>query len=238
VPTADSPAKARRRGGASGLYLLARHAGRRSGMRDSLAPVGGREARRTAQSRRARPVRGLASTRRSRNALAADEGLAGPDTSSFRQAMWCGHRGSNKLLLTSEGTEGRAGAHRVAAPGIELRGPATRRCFFQMRSYPSAHVRLELSERLGVRSTGSTSAARHPRVARAGCRPRGGPDVCPEAAVMTVVLDGRPGRPAGSTSRSAIRPSSTVLYGTEASYAGTSFLKAGDLGLDALRLRP
>jgi TldD protein len=153
--------------------------------------------------------------------FAADEGLAGPDI-VVRQAMVRAQR-EHKLLLTSEGTEVEQELIECGA-GIEC--AAARDGVFQMRSYPSAHV--GSSSQSGweyVEGLDLTGEA--PRVAeQAAALVRA--DECP-SGVTTVVLDGD--QVALQVHESVGHPTELDrVYGTEASYAGTSFLKAHDLG--------
>ena len=153
--------------------------------------------------------------------LAADEGMAGPDI-VVRQAMVRAQR-EHKLLLTSEGTEVEQELIECGA-GIEC--AAARDGVFQMRSYPSAHV--GSSCQMGWEYVdGLDLSGEAPRVAeQAAALVRA--DVCP-SGVMTVVLDGD--QVALQVHESVGHPTELDrVYGTEASYAGTSFLKADDLG--------
>ena len=153
--------------------------------------------------------------------LAADKGMAGPDI-VVRQAMVRAQR-EHKLLLTSEGTEVEQELIECGA-GIEC--AAARDGVFQMRSYPSAHV--GSSSQTGWEYVdGLDLSGEAPRVAeQAAALVRA--DVCP-SGVMTVVLDGD--QVALQVHESVGHPTELDrVYGSEASYAGTSFLKADDLG--------
>jgi TldD protein len=154
--------------------------------------------------------------------LRADEALAGPDC-VVRQVMVRARR-EHKLLLSSEGTEVEQELIECGA-GIDC--SAARDGIFQTRSYPSAHVGSSCQS--GWEYVEGLQLAREaPRVAeQASALLRA--DECP-TAVTTVVLD---------TDQVALQVHESVghpteldrVYGTEASYAGTSFLKPDDLGL-------
>jgi TldD protein len=153
--------------------------------------------------------------------LRADEELAGQDV-LVRRATLRAQR-EHKMLLTSEGTE-------VEQELIETGGgidcAAARNGVFQTRSYPSAHVGSswqagwEYVERLDL-------VAEAPRVAeQAAALVRA--DECP-SAITTVVLDGD--QVALQVHESVGHPTELDrVYGTEAAYAGTSFVKPNDLG--------
>jgi TldD protein len=153
--------------------------------------------------------------------LAADEGLAGPDI-VVRQAMVRAQR-EHKLLLTSDGIEVEQELIECGA-GIEC--AATRDGVFQMRSYPSAHVGSSCQSGWEY-VDGLDLSGEAPRVAeQAAALVRA--DECP-SGLMTVVLDGD--QVALQVHESVGHPTELDrVYGTEASYAGTSFLKADDLG--------
>ena len=153
--------------------------------------------------------------------LRADAALAGGDV-IVRQAVVRAQR-EHKLLLTSEGTE-------VEQELIESGGgidcAAAREGVFQTRSYPSAHVGSscqagwEYVEWLDLVGEAPRIAEQAAALVRA--------DECP-SALTTVVLDGD--QVALQVHESVGHPTELDrVYGTEASYAGTSFLKAGDLG--------
>jgi TldD protein len=153
--------------------------------------------------------------------LQADERLAGPEI-VVRQAMVRAQR-EHKLLLTSEGTEVEQELIECGA-GIDC--AAARNGVYQMRSYPSAHV--GSSCQTGWEYVeGLDLAGEAPRVAeQAAALLRA--DECP-SGVMTVVLDGD--QVALQVHESVGHPTELDrVYGTEAAYAGTSFLKPHDLG--------
>jgi TldD protein len=153
--------------------------------------------------------------------LRADAALTGPHL-VVRQAMVRAQR-EHKVLVSSEGTD-------VEQQLIECGGgidcAAVDDGVFQMRSYPSAHVGSsaqggwEYVEGLGLAGEAPRVAEQAEALLRA--------DVCP-SIVTTVVLD--PDQVALQVHESVGHPTELDrIYGTEASYAGTSFLKADDLG--------
>jgi len=153
--------------------------------------------------------------------LLADDALKGADV-VLRQAMVRARR-EHKVFLSSDGVE-------VEQELIECGGgidcAAARDGVFQLRSFPSAHVGSseqggwEVVERLGL-------AREAPRVAEQAAALLRAP-VCPER-VTTLVVDGD--QAALQVHESVGHPTELDrIYGTEASYAGTSFLKPGDLG--------
>jgi TldD protein len=153
--------------------------------------------------------------------LRADAALNGPDI-VVRQAMVRARR-EHKLLLSSEGTEVE---QTLTECGAGLDCAATNDGVFQTRSYPSAHV--GSSCQLGWEYVeGLRLVEEAPRVAeQAAALVRADP--CP-AGTTTVVLDGD--QVALQVHESVGHPTELDrVYGTEASYAGTSFLKPGDLG--------
>jgi len=153
--------------------------------------------------------------------LRADEALAGPD-GVVRQAMVRAQR-EHKLLLSSEGTEVEQELIECGA-GIDC--AVARDGVFQMRSYPSAHVGSSCQS--GWEYVEGLELVREaPRVAeQAAALVRA--DSCP-SGVTTVVLDAD--QVALQVHESVGHPTELDrVYGTEASYAGTSFLKPGDLG--------
>jgi TldD protein len=153
--------------------------------------------------------------------LRADAELAGPDI-VVRQTMVRAQR-EHKLLLSSEGTEVEQELTECGA-GIEC--AAARDGIYQMRSYPSAHVGSSCQS--GWEYVDGLDLVREaPRVAeQAAALVRA--DVCP-GGVTTVVLDGD--QVALQVHESVGHPTELDrVYGTEASYAGTSFLKPSDLG--------
>ena len=153
--------------------------------------------------------------------LRADRALAGQDV-VVRQAMVRARR-EHKLLLSSEGTEVEQELIECGA-GIDC--SAARDGVFQTRSYPSAHVGSSCQS--GWEYVDGLELEREaPRVAeQAAALVRA--DECP-SAVTTVVLDAD--QVALQVHESVGHPTELDrVYGTEASYAGTSFLKPGDLG--------
>jgi TldD protein len=153
--------------------------------------------------------------------LKADELLAGRDV-VVRQAMVRALR-DHKVFLSSEGAE-------IEQELVECGGgidcAAAAEGVFQTRSYPSAQVGLseqggwEVVERLDLHSAA-------PRVAEEAAGLLRAP-VCP-SRMTTVVLDGD--QVALQVHESVGHPTELDrVYGTEASYAGTSFLKPDDLG--------
>src|SRR6266568_8129675 len=153
--------------------------------------------------------------------LEADEAMSGADI-LVRQAMVRAQR-EHKLLLTSEGTEVEQELIECGA-GIEC--AAARDGVFQMRSYPSAHVGSSCQSGWEY-VEGLDLAGQAPRVAeQAAALVRA--DECP-SGVTTVVLDAD--QVALQVHESVGHPTELDrVYGTEASYAGTSFLKPSDLG--------
>jgi TldD protein len=153
--------------------------------------------------------------------LRADEALRGPDV-LVRQTMVRAQR-EHKLLLSSEGTEVEQELTECGA-GIDC--AAAHDGVFQTRSYPSAHVGSscqsgwEYVEGLDLVGQAPRVAEQVAELLRA--------DVCP-SSVTTVVLDAD--QVALQVHESVGHPTELDrVYGTEASYAGTSFLKPGDLG--------
>jgi TldD protein len=153
--------------------------------------------------------------------LRADEALAGKDI-VVRQAMARAQR-EHKLLLTSDGVEVEQELTECGA-GIDC--AATRDGIFQMRSYPSAHVGSSCQSGWEY-VEGLDLVGEAPRVAeQAAALLRA--DQCP-SGMTTVVLDGD--QVALQVHESVGHPTELDrVYGTEASYAGTSFLKPHDLG--------
>jgi TldD protein len=153
--------------------------------------------------------------------LRADAALQGKDV-IVRQVMVRARR-EHKLLLSSEGTEVE---HILTESGAGMDCAAARDGVFQMRSYPSAHI--GSSSQSGWEYVdGLRLVEEAPRVAeQAAALARA--DACP-SGVTTVVLDGD--QVALQVHESVGHPTELDrVYGTEASYAGTSFLKPGDLG--------
>jgi TldD protein len=153
--------------------------------------------------------------------LRADEGLAGSDV-IVRQAMVRAQQ-EHKVLLSSDGIEVEQMLTECGA-GIDC--AATRDGLFQMRSYPSAHVGSSCQSGWEY-VEGLDLVGEAPRVAeQASALLRA--DVCP-SALTTVVLDGD--QVALQVHESVGHPTELDrVYGMEASYAGTSFLKPSDLG--------
>jgi TldD protein len=131
-----------------------------------------------------------------------------------------------KFLVSSEGT---AVEQEVFETGGGIDAIAAGDGIFQMRSYPSAHI--GSSSQAGWEYVESLALEQNaPRIAeQAAALLRA--DQCP-AQVTTVVID--PEQMALQVHESVGHPTELDrVYGTEASYAGTSFLKPGDL--DSLR---
>jgi TldD protein len=153
--------------------------------------------------------------------LRADAALHAPDV-IVRQAMVRARR-EHKVLLSSEGTDVEQVLIECGA-GIDC--AAARDGVFQMRSYPSAHVGSsrqsgwEFVDGLGLVEEAPRVAEQAAALLRA--------DPCP-AGVTTIVLDGD--QVALQVHESVGHPTELDrVYGTEASYAGTSFLSPADLG--------
>jgi len=153
--------------------------------------------------------------------LRADEALAGPDV-LVRQAMVRAQR-EHKLLLTSEGTEVE---QELIESGGGIECSAAREGVFQTRSYPSAHVGSSCQSGWEY-VEGLDLVGEAPRVAeQAAALVRA--EQCP-SAITTVVLDGD--QVALQVHESVGHPTELDrVYGSEAAYAGTSFLKPDDLG--------
>jgi TldD protein len=153
--------------------------------------------------------------------LRADAALQGPDV-IVRQVMVRARR-EHKLLLSSEGTE----VEQVLTEcGAGMDCAAARDGVFQLRSYPSAHVGSSCQSGWEY-VDGLRLVEEAPRVAeQAAALVRADP--CP-SGVTDVVLDGD--QVALQVHESVGHPTELDrVYGTEASYAGTSFLKPHDLG--------
>jgi TldD protein len=152
--------------------------------------------------------------------LRADETLAGPDV-LVRQAMVRAQR-EHKLLLTSEGTEVE---QELIESGGGIECSAAREGVFQTRSYPSAHVGSSCQSGWEY-VEGLDLVGEAPRVAeQAAALVRA--EQCP-SAITTVVLDGD--QVALQVHESVGHPTELDrVYGSEAAYAGTSFLKPDDL---------
>jgi TldD protein len=139
-----------------------------------------------------------------------------------RQAMVRAQR-EHKVLISSEGTDVE---QELTECGAGLDCAATRDGVFQTRSYPSAHVGSsaqggwEYVDGLRLEDEAPRVAEQVEALLTA--------DVCP-SVVTTVVLDAD--QVALQVHESVGHPTELDrIYGTEASYAGTSFLKPGDLG--------
>ena len=153
--------------------------------------------------------------------LRADAALQGGDV-LVRQVMVRARR-EHKVLLSSEGTEVE---QILTETGAGMDCSAARDGVFQMRSYPSAHV--GSSSQAGWEYVeGLRLVDEAPRIAeQAAALVRADP--CP-SGVTDVVLDAD--QVALQVHESVGHPTELDrVFGTEASYAGTSFLKAGDLG--------
>jgi TldD protein len=153
--------------------------------------------------------------------LRAEAALEGPHL-VVRQAMVRAQR-EHKVLVSSEGTDVEQELTECGG-GVEC--AATQDGVFQTRSYPSAHVGSsaqggwEYVEGLGLEREAPRVAEQAEALLTA--------DVCP-SLVTTVVLDAD--QVALQVHESVGHPTELDrIYGTEASYAGTSFLKPGDLG--------
>ena len=153
--------------------------------------------------------------------LRADEALNGPDV-IVRQASMRALR-EHKILLSSEGTD-------VEQETVECGGgldcAAAGDGIYQLRSYPSASVGMsqqrgwEFVEQLDLEQEAPRVAEQAAALLRA--------DPCP-TKVTTLVLDSD--QTALQVHESVGHPTELDrVYGTEASYAGTSFLRPDDLG--------
>jgi TldD protein len=151
----------------------------------------------------------------------AEEALRHPDvkvTEAFVRAQR-----ENKVLVTSDGAEIE---QELVETGGGIDALAAGDGVFQMRSYPSAHGGSsaqggwEYVEKLGLEREAPRVAEQAAALLRA--------DVCPPG-VKTVVIDAE--QMELQVHESVGHPIELDrVYGSEASYAGTSFLKAGDLG--------
>jgi TldD protein len=153
--------------------------------------------------------------------LRAEGALKGPHL-IVRQAMVRAQR-EHKVLVSSDGTDVE---QELTECGGGIDCAASRDGVFQTRSYPSAHVGSscqggwEYVDGLGLEQEAPRVAEEAEALLTA--------DVCP-SLVTTVVLDGD--QVALQVHESVGHPTELDrIYGTEASYAGTSFLKPGDLG--------
>ena len=153
--------------------------------------------------------------------LRADEALAGDDV-VVRQAMVRALR-EHKVFVSSDGSD-------IEQEFVECGGgidcAAARDGVYQLRSYPSAHVGSsaqsgwEFVEQLDLVGEAPRVAEQAQALLRA--------DVCP-SLVTTLVLDSD--QVALQIHESVGHPTELDrIYGTEAAYAGTSFLKPDDLG--------
>jgi TldD protein len=153
--------------------------------------------------------------------LRAEEALQGPHL-VVRQAMVRAQR-EHKVLVSSEGTDVE---HELIECGGGIDCAAARDGVYQTRSYPSAHVGSNAQG--GWEYVDALQLEREaPRVAEQ-VEALLTADVCP-SMVTTVVLDSD--QVALQVHESVGHPTELDrIYGTEASYAGTSFLKPEDLG--------
>ena len=171
---------------------------------------------------RARPVRRLA--RRQGRALPARRGGAGAAGREGRRQASVRAQREHKLLLSSDGAEVE---QELVECGAGIDATAVARRGRPDAQLPERARRLERAGGLGVRRGPRSSSAR--RRASASRRPRCcRADACP-AGVTTVVIDAE--QMALQVHESVGHPTELDrVYGTEAAYAGTSFLKPGDLG--------
>ena len=153
--------------------------------------------------------------------LRAEQALAHPGV-NVTQAFVRAQR-EHKFLVSSEGIDVE---QELVECGGGIDALAARDGGFQMRSYPSAHggssaqAGWEFVERLGLEREAPRVGEQAAALLRA--------DPCP-AAVTTVVLDSE--QLALQVHESVGHPTELDrVYGTEVSYAGTSFLKPDDLG--------
>ena len=153
--------------------------------------------------------------------LRADEALDGADV-IVRQAFVRALR-EHKILLSSEGTDVE---QEIVECGGGIDCAASGDGGYQLRSYPSAHVGgseqrgWEFVEQLELERAAPRVAEQAAALLRA--------DACP-AKITTLVLDSD--QAVLQVHESVGHPTELDrVYGTEASYAGTSFLKPEDLG--------
>ncbi|HYY03418.1 MAG TPA: TldD/PmbA family protein [Gaiellaceae bacterium] len=153
--------------------------------------------------------------------LRAEEALDGPDV-IVRRAMLRALR-EHKFLVSSDGVEVE---QELTEAGGGLDCAAARDGVYQVRSFPSAGVGgsrqggWEIVEALALEREAPRLAEQAAALLRA--------DVCP-SKVTTLVIDGD--QAALQVHESVGHPTELDrIYGTEASYAGTSFLKPSDLG--------
>jgi TldD protein len=153
--------------------------------------------------------------------LRADAALQGGDV-LVRQVMVRACR-EHKLLLSSEGTEVE---QILTETGAGMDCSAARDGVYQLRSYPSAHIGSssqagwEYVEGLHLVDEAPRIAEQAAALVRADPCPSGTTDVVLDADQVALQVHESVGHPTELDR----------VYGTEASYAGTSFLKAGDLG--------
>jgi TldD protein len=153
--------------------------------------------------------------------LRADAALQGPDI-VVRQVMVRARR-EHKLLLSSDGTEVE---QILTESGAGMDCAATRDGVFQLRSYPSAHVGSsnqsgwEYVEGLRLVDEAPRVAEQATALVRADPCPSGTTDVVLDADQVALQVHESVGHPTELDR----------VYGMEASYAGTSFLKPDDLG--------
>jgi TldD protein len=153
--------------------------------------------------------------------LRAEEGMSGPDvkvTAAFVRAMR-----ERKLLVSSEGA---AIEQELVECGGGIDAIAANDALSQLRSYPSAHggssaqAGWEYIDSLGLDREAPRVGEQAAALLRA--------DPCP-AQTTTIVLDAE--QTAMQVHESVGHPTELDrVYGTEAAYAGTSFLKPHDLG--------
>jgi TldD protein len=154
--------------------------------------------------------------------LRAEEAMAGDGDVKIRQASVRAQR-EHKLLVTSDGAE-------VEQEMLECGGGidaiAAGDGLFQIRSYPSAHG--GISAQAGWEFVEGLALEREaPRVAEQAAALLRAPE-CP-SGVLDVVIDAE--QMALQVHESVGHPTELDrVYGTEASYAGTSFVRATDLG--------
>ncbi len=153
--------------------------------------------------------------------LRAEEALRHPDVKVAQASVRA--LGERKLFLSSAGAE-------IEQEHVECGGGIDAMAFadglFQARSYPSAHVGSsaqagwEYVESLGLEREAPRVAEQAAALLRA--------DECP-AGVTTVVIDAE--QMQLQVHESVGHPTELDrIFGTEAAYAGTSFLHTGDLG--------
>jgi TldD protein len=153
--------------------------------------------------------------------LRATKALEHPDI-KVAQSMARALRES-KVLVTSDGA---VVEQTIVESGAGMDATAARDGVYQIRSYPSAHTGSsaqagwEYVEGLGLEQQAPRVAEEAAALVRA--------DPCP-AGMMTIVVDSE--QMALQVHESVGHPTELDrVYGTEASYAGTSFLKPSDLG--------